>query len=100
MATPPSEKIPWRIQGAIYACGLFSNSSFQVYNLVVPLIVLQMLAGLAALIMPVIIGAIAEVVGIENSFYIIGALVVGALAMGGVRMSRVFDFTDNGPASR
>ena len=50
MATPPSEKIPWRIQGAIYACGLFSNSSFQVYNLVVPLIVLQMLAGLAALL--------------------------------------------------
>ena len=29
--------IPWRIQWAVYGAGLFSNSSLNLYNVVVPL---------------------------------------------------------------
>ena len=35
MTTIPS--IPWRVQGAVYSAGLFSNSTFHFYNLIVPL---------------------------------------------------------------
>ncbi len=35
-ATP----VPWRVQAAVYGAGLFSNSSLQLYNVIVPLWVL------------------------------------------------------------
>jgi len=32
-----STAVPWRVQAAVYGAGLFSNSSLQLYNVVVPL---------------------------------------------------------------
>ena len=37
MAEPSSAPVPWRVQAAVYGAGLFSNSSLQLYNVVVPL---------------------------------------------------------------
>lgn len=37
MTATENNNVPWRVQGAVYATGLFSNSSFHLYNLIVPL---------------------------------------------------------------
>lgn len=42
MSPAVQDAVPWRIQGAVYAAGLFSNSSFHLYNLVVPLWVVML----------------------------------------------------------
>ena len=31
------DHVPWQVQGAVYGAGTFSNSSFHLYNLVLPL---------------------------------------------------------------
>ncbi len=40
MAAPDAAPVPWRVQAAVYGAGLFSNSSLQLYNVIVPLWVL------------------------------------------------------------
>lgn len=37
MSRTADDDVPWRVQGAVYATGLFSNSSFHLYNLIIPL---------------------------------------------------------------
>ncbi|MEE8333884.1 MAG: MFS transporter [Alphaproteobacteria bacterium] len=40
MAPRDATPVPWRVQAAVYGAGLFSNSSLQLYNVIVPLWVL------------------------------------------------------------
>lgn len=55
--TPPVEDapIPWRVQGAVYGVGLFSNSSLHLYNVMVPIWAVMLTQD--ALLLGIIFGA-------------------------------------------